>query len=165
VATVSDNDPASVQFPQLLQAPLLDGRLLLVFSGVALVTIRGESADWHNEILTLILNTGAVGSSRNTFIHDQAAPLVTLNSIFTPQASVNSGFAVNWCRVLPHTALYRDFIVVLCSVAVRDDHARLYRVGYQVTVTGKLHDVKDEGERPSWADVDLDLKKLQAHPD
>lgn len=162
---VSDSELGSVESPQLLQAPLADARLLLVFSGVAIVDRHGEAPnDWTRDILLLILNTGSASPAGKTFVHDQAAPLVTPNAMFDDTAR-HAGFAVDWCRVLPHNALFRDFILVQCSLGVRNKGAWLYRVGYHVTVTGKLHDLHDEGEKPPRDLMIAELRKLQIRQD
>lgn len=133
---VIDSDPGSVVFPQRLQAPQADGRLLLVFSGVALVNLRGESADWNRDLLFLALDTRPLGTGERTFVEDQVAPLVTLNSIWDKNTAINAGFAVDSCR--PLLNLFPDFILIECQIAARDSDAFLYRAGYHVTVTGRI---------------------------
>lgn len=133
---VIDTEPGQVATPQRLRANLADGRLLLVFSGVAIVDFKGASAEWNRDSLFLALNTTPVSSSDRTFVEDQGAPLVTLNSIFDRNTAINAGFAVDSCR--PILNLFPDFIFIECRIAVRDSDAFLFRAGYHVTVTGRI---------------------------
>jgi len=160
VSLVLNTDPACVVFPQLLRAPLPDGRLLLIFSGVAVVDFRGESRDWNRDIVILALNTRPSGPYGGTFIHDQAAAFVTPNSTWDKDTAIDAGFAIDWCRALPHIALFSDWIFIECQAAVRDSDAFLYRVGYQLTATGKLYHPEIASEIPSRLRLDEEIKKM-----
>lgn len=158
---VIDTAPGgSVVFPQRLRAPLADGRELLVFSGVALVNLKGESADWNRDFLFIALDTTPISSDDATFREDQVAPLVTLNSIWDRNTAINAGFAVDWCR--PILNVFPDFILIECQIAARDSDAFLYRAGYHVTVTGRVDGPRRGNRRPlSHSELELEVKKLR----
>jgi hypothetical protein len=156
-------DTEQVVFPQLLQTSLSGGRRLAVFSGVALVDLKADAAHaWSRDTLILALNTTRISAgARRKFVHDQAAPLVTLNSVWGKNAVVSAGFAVDSCRALPHIELFRDWILIVCEIAARDKDAFLYRAGYHVTVTGKVIDSDLAGVKPSQRTLAREMKKLQ----
>jgi len=155
-------DTENVVFPQLVRASLGNGEILVVFSGAALVNLRGEStSNWTRDTLYLALSTAALNSGGRIFIHDQAAPLVTLNAVWDKKTAINAGFAVDSCRALPHIPLFRDWILIECEIAVRDKDAFLYRAGYHVTVTGRLTGSKVVGVKPTIPRVAKEIKKLR----
>jgi hypothetical protein len=81
------------------------------------------------------------------FAVEEWAPFASLSSVFNQDRSVNSGFAVDVWRPhhfdentdasthLPVGNLFRGIDV---DVAVRDSDAWIYRVGYNITLLGKI---------------------------
>src|SRR5436190_9231487 len=81
------------------------------------------------------------------FSIEEWAPFVTLNSIFNEGPSINSGFAVDVWRpnhfengtdVLTNGPVNNLFTGINADLAVRDTDAWLYRLGYNITLLGKL---------------------------
>ena len=87
------------------------------------------------------------GSYRIAFALEEWAPFASLGSIFNQDQSVNSGFAVNTWRPTPFTAgtdalshqpVANLFNGINVDVAVRDTDAWIYKVGYNITLLGKI---------------------------
>jgi hypothetical protein len=155
-------DPAVDPRPQTIP----DQKWLLTLSGVALVGLKGESAaDWLRQ--TLILQPTVIDPLRYAvarhsiprppgvegyhyflaFQVEQLAPYASISSIFNQGQSVNSGFAVDVWRPNPydtgrdafnHQHVDHLWTGLQVDVAVRDTDAYLYRVGYNITLLGKI---------------------------
>jgi hypothetical protein len=78
---------------------------------------------------------------------DQWAPSASLASIFDQDASDNAGFAVDVWRPTPFATVGdlvtgqlvgNIFAGIDVDVAVRDSDAWLYRLGYNITLLGKI---------------------------
>lgn len=152
----SDLDAERFANPQVLHAPTADGRQLLVFSGVVLTNLRGQSAGWTRTTLTLFLSAGPVLPSGQGFRHDGAAASVSLGAVWDKGASINAGFAVDSTVVLPGT-LFARWVGLRCAIGVSDSDAFLYRVTYNVTVTGAFTDFSAATQvpkRPTSQDID-----------
>jgi len=139
---------------------------LLTLSGVAMVNLQGNSGEqWLHETLILLPTVvdpmhyaiathsipkpaGAEGNQYDlTFQVEQGAPYASISAIFNQGQSVNSGFAVDVWRPnqystgtdafsnQPVNNLWNGLQV---DVAVRDTDAWLYRVGYTITLLGKI---------------------------
>ena len=160
------SDPATVVFPQLVRVTLSDSRLLLVFSGVAHVNLRRTSSGhWEHDTLVLILDTRPVATGGRSFVADQVAPLVTLNSIWDKDTAIkrgNAGFAVDWRKPYLNNPDF-PFIFLECSIATRDNNAFLYRAGYHVTVTGKISSSSGAGDHLTRSDIETEFKKQREH--
>lgn len=139
---------------------------LLTLSGVAIVNFQGNSeAQWLHE--TLILEPTVVdpmnyaiathsippppGTEGNgyalAFQVEQDAPYASINSVFNQGQSINSGFAVDVWRpnhfgtgtdAFTHQPVGNLFSGLQVDVAVRDTDAWLYRVGYNISLLGKI---------------------------
>jgi hypothetical protein len=75
------------------------------------------------------------------------APFVSLSSIFNQGQSINSGFAVDVWRpnhfgngtdVLSNRPVNNLFSGINVDLAVRDTDAWLHRIGYNITLVGKI---------------------------
>jgi hypothetical protein len=72
---------------------------------------------------------------------DQWAPIASLNSIFNAGTSVNAGSSVNTFAIRqPNPS---EFVSLEMDVAVRDSDGYLYRIGFYVTLVGRLVQVPD----------------------
>jgi hypothetical protein len=78
---------------------------------------------------------------------EQWSPFASLSSIFDQDASDNAGFAVDVWRptpfgqvqdVLTGQLVGNIFNGIDVDVAVRDSDAWIYRVGYNITLLGKI---------------------------
>jgi hypothetical protein len=81
------------------------------------------------------------------FSVEQWAPFASLSSIFNQGQSINSGFAVDAWRpnhfgsgtdVLSNRPVNNLFTGINIDLAVRDTDAWLYRLGYNITLLGKI---------------------------
>ena len=122
-----------------------DQKWLLVLSGVAMATVKGEStAQWKHQTVSMRPN-----------LHTPLQYAVTKYGIPIPQGaalafqveSVNSGFAVDVWRPNPfNTATHAVtnlpvdhlFEGIQVDVAVRDTDAYIFRLGYNITLLGRI---------------------------
>jgi len=128
---------------------------LIVLTGVVLIDFQGQRTDdWRRDQFDLILDLRdplkesgrqAPPGSSLVFSVDQWAPYATINSIFDALQSVNAGYAVDSYRPLladrqdPNLgSIPRVFDGLEVDVAVRDTDAVILRVGYQVTLVGRI---------------------------
>jgi hypothetical protein len=153
---VNEAEPASIR----------DQKWLLVLSGVGIVNMQGKTSDdWrHDEVLIspdvrspLDFAIGRWGIPRPqgtegqnyqvVFQVDQWAPFAGLNSVFDQNESVNAGFAVDDWRPSPFNVgndafsgqpVSNIFTGIIADAAVRDSDAILYRVGYNITLEGRI---------------------------
>jgi hypothetical protein len=81
------------------------------------------------------------------FSLEEWAPFASLSSIFNQGQSINSGFAVDTWRpnqfgsgtnVLSNQPVNNIFSGINVDVAVRDTDASIFRVGYNITLLGKI---------------------------
>lgn len=157
--------PAALAVGEHPPANIHDQKWLLVLSGVVLVNLEGNSgAQWLRETLSFIpdmagpLNwaisrfsiprpTVPPGTYRVGFSLEQWAPFAALSSIFNQDQSVNSGFAVDVWRptafssgtdAISNQVVSNVFNGINVDVAVRDTDAWILRVGYNITLLGKI---------------------------
>ncbi len=160
--------PAALAVGEKPPASITDQKFLLVLSGVAMVNLEGRStADWLRETLSFLPdmagpeNSGPlnwaigrysipkpVGQNYSiAFSVDEWSPFASLSSIFNQDQSINSGFAVDLWRPTPFSTgtdalsgqpIINVFNGIDVDVAVRDSDAWIYRVGYNITLVGKI---------------------------
>jgi hypothetical protein len=143
-----------------------DQQWLLTLSGVALFTFQGlTNTDWRRDSLRLHINlTGAIQATGRSaapgrelkFQVEQCAPFATLSSIFDQAQSVNAGYAVDAFRP---TFITRDtfaqiFDTLEVDLAVRDNDAFILRVGYQITLVGRIVEVEQLVVTPDIRDLE-----------
>jgi hypothetical protein len=155
---VGENPPASIR----------DQNFLLVLTGVVIANLQGNStSQWLYETLSFLpdmagpQNSGPLnwaigrfgfptppGSNFSVrFSLEEWAPFASLSSIFDQDQSINAGFAVDVWRpnhfatgtdALTHLPVGNIFTGLNVDVAVRDTDAWIYRVGYNITLLGKI---------------------------
>ncbi len=160
--------PAALAVGEHPPANIHDQKFLLVLSGVVIANLEGNSgSQWLHETLSFLpdmagpQNSGplnwAIGhwgipkpAGQNFtvgFSLEEWAPFASLSSIFNEHESINSGFAVDVWRpthfatgtdALTHAPVGNIFTGINVDVAVRDTDAWLYRVGYNITLLGKI---------------------------
>jgi hypothetical protein len=158
--------PAALAVGEVPPADIRDQRWQLTLSGVAIVNLKGNSTDdWLHE--TLILEPtvtdpmnyaiahyaiapppGTEGSNYELgFQVEQAAPYASISSVFDADQSIDAGFAVDVWRPNHYGTgidAFSDqyvgnlFTGLQVDVAVRDTDAWLYRVGYSITLLGRI---------------------------
>jgi hypothetical protein len=81
------------------------------------------------------------------FSLEEWAPFASLSAVFNQGESIDSGFAVDVWRpnhfstgtdVVSHQPVSNVFTGVSVDAAVRDTDAWLYRLGYNITLLGKI---------------------------
>lgn len=158
--------PAATAVNQAPPANLHEQPWLLVLTGVVIVDLKGNSAaTWRHETVSIrpdlsgplqfAINKFGIPTPPGTnganyltwFKVEQWAPFAALSSLFNKNESINSGFAVDVWRPnpfasaqdsfsnVPHTNLFSGIQV---DVAVRDSDAWLYRLSYEITLSGKI---------------------------
>ena len=155
---VGENPPASIH----------DQKFLLVLSGVVIANLEGNSSSqWLHETLSFLpdmagqQNSGPLNWAINRFSIpkppgqsfsigfslEEWAPFASLSSIFNQDQSINSGFAVDVWRpnhfatgtdAFTHSPVGNIFTGINVDVAVSDTDAWIYRIGYNVTLLGKI---------------------------
>lgn len=158
--------PAALAVNEAPPRNIHDQKWLLTLSGVGLVNLEGNStSDWLHETLLLLPTIvdpinyaigvysiprppGTEGNEYSVgFQVEQLAPFASLSSIFDQNESINAGFAVDVWRP-NHYGTGRDAFTNLTvaslytglqvDVGVIDTDAWLYRVGYNITILGKI---------------------------
>lgn len=160
--------PAALAVGEHPPASIHDQKFLLVLSGVVIANLEGNSgSQWLQETLSFLpdmagpQNSGPLNWAINRFAIpkppgqnfsigfslEEWAPFASLSSIFNQNQSINSGFAVDVWRpnhfatgteAFTHSAVGNLFTGVNVDVAVRDTDAWIYRIGYNVTLLGKI---------------------------
>jgi hypothetical protein len=132
---------------------LPDERVMITRSGIARVAFDGKSSDdWAREELQLLLNLRSAirrvqprppGKGLEWALRfEQWAPIAGPNAIFNADQSINAGYAVDTFRLdVPDEP--KTFVPLVADLAVRDADARLIRVGYYVTIVGRLEEITD----------------------
>ncbi len=160
--------PAALAHGENPPASIHDQKFLLVLSGVAIANLEGNSgSQWLQETLSFLpdmagpQNSGPLNwaiqrwgiprppgqSFTIQFSLEEWAPFVSLSSIYDQAQSIDAGFSVNVWRpnhfatgtdAFTHAPVNNIFTGVNVDVAVRDTDAWIYRIGYNVTLLGKI---------------------------
>jgi hypothetical protein len=152
--------PAARAVGEAAPKSISDQEWLLVLSGVGVVNMQGKDEWLTDEVHILPDTSGPLDHAINRwgipqpqspwtvgFQLDQWSPLVGLSDIFDQDQSVNAGFAVDSWRPSPFatwTDAFTDqqmgniFTGIIADVAVRDSDAFLRRVGYNITLAGRI---------------------------
>ena len=158
--------PVATAAGQTAPAAIQDQTWELLLSGVVLIDMKGVStSQWRHETVHIMpdlngpilqaatrynipLPPGTSGLNYNcNFQVEQHAPFSTVSQIFNQGESINSGFAVEVSR--PHAYFTAtDFFTnspkdnlfdgIDVDAAVRDSDAYLQRLGYRITLVGKV---------------------------
>jgi hypothetical protein len=114
---------------------------LIGISGVAIIDFKGVSSNWKKEKLNLLIRNPVWIPANKQFQVDQWTPFITLNAIYNRGHAVNAGWAVDdfggpgRVKVLP-----RGHIPIWADIAIRDVDGMLFRIGYHLTLVGRLVD-------------------------
>lgn len=160
--------PAALALGENPPATIHDQRFLLVLSGVAMANLEGNStSQWLRETVSFLpdmagpQNSGplnwAIGrfgiprpANPNValgFSLEGWAPFASLSSIFDQNQSIDAGFAVDVWRpnhftagtdAFTHSTVGNIFTGINVDVAIRDSDAWIYRIGYNITLLGKI---------------------------
>jgi hypothetical protein len=158
--------PVATAAGQMAPGTIQEQTWELLLSGVVLIDFKGVSASqWRHETVHIVpdlngpilqaatrygipLPPGTSGLNYQcNFQVEQHAPFSTVSSIFNQNESINSGFAVEVFRPHPYftatdfftnTAKDNLFGGIEVDAAVRDSDAFLQRLGYRITLVGKI---------------------------
>jgi hypothetical protein len=158
--------PVATAVGQAQPTRIQDQTWELLLSGVVLIDMKGvTTAQWRRETILIVpdlngpilqaaahygipLPPGTSGSNYYcNFQVEQHAPFSTVSSIYNQGESINSGFAVDVFRPNPYftaTDIFTNaarnnlFSGIQVDAAVRDSDAYLYRLGYRITLVGKI---------------------------
>ena len=160
--------PAALAVGEVPPASIHDQKFLLVLSGVVIANLEGNStSQWLHETLSFLpdmagpQNSGPLNWAISRFSIpkppgqnysiqfslEEWAPFASLSSIYDQDQSINAGFAVDVWRpnhfatgtdALTHSPVGNLFTGINVDVAVSDTDAWIYRVGYNVTLLGKI---------------------------
>lgn len=127
-----------------------DGKRLVILSGIVRIDLKGESTkDWRFEEIEIQPKIPSIPQDTALLV-EQWVPLVTINTIYNEDTAVGAGWGVNnfWVdlpgsRMIP----YRNPRVnIKARVLVRDSDGWIFRVAYQLTMTGSLVEYIDPGD-------------------
>jgi hypothetical protein len=159
--------PAALAAGENPPASIHDQKFLLVLSGVVMANLEGNStSQWRQETVSFLpdmagpQNSGPLnwaigrfgipkppGNFAVGFSLEEWAPFASLSSIYDQHQAIDAGFAVDVWRpthfaqgvdaftLLPVNNIFSGLNV---DVAVRDTDAWLYRLGYNITLLGKI---------------------------
>jgi len=159
--------PAALAAGENPPASIHDQKFLLVLSGVVMANLEGNStSQWRQETVSFLpdmagpQNSGPLnwaigrfgipkppGNFTVGFSLEEWAPFASLSSIYDQHQAIDAGFAVDVWRpthfaqgvdaftLLPVNNIFAGLNV---DVAVRDTDAWLYRLGYNITLLGKI---------------------------
>lgn len=160
--------PAALALGEQPPANIHDQKFLLVLSGVVIANLEGNSnSQWLRETVSFLpdmagpQNSGplnwAIGRfgipkppGQNFtigFSLEEWAPFASLSSIFDQGQSINAGFAVDVWRpthfgtgtdAFTHQPVGNIFTGINVDVAVQDNDALIFRLGYNITLLGKI---------------------------
>jgi hypothetical protein len=159
--------PAALAAGEIPPASIHDQKFLLVLSGVVMANLQGNStSQWRQETVSFLPDMAGPGNSGPLnfaigrfgipkppgnftvgFSLEGWAPYASLSSIYDAHQAIDAGFAVDVWRpthfaqgvdaftLLPVNNIFAGLNV---DVAVRDTDAFLYRLGYNITLLGKI---------------------------
>ncbi|MFZ1011300.1 MAG: hypothetical protein WAN65_30965 [Candidatus Sulfotelmatobacter sp.] len=159
--------PAALAVGENPPASIYDQQFLLVLSGVVVANLEGNSASqWLSETVSFLpdmagpqnsgplnwaINRFAIprpsGSFSVGFSLEEWAPFASLSSIFDQDQSINAGFTVGAWRpthfatginALTNLPVGNIFAGIDVDLAIRDTDAWIYRLGYNITLLGKI---------------------------
>jgi len=123
------------------------GKVYYALSGVFVTNLKGQDQNWLREAIALVIPI--TPSSVDSALHiEQWVPFFTMNSVYNQDEAINSGHAVDSFNI---TGLEADETsgqtsgTFLVNTAVRDSDAYLYRIGYNIALTGTLRPTRPYG--------------------
>lgn len=138
---VTDNAGGDIHNPYISKhhviAKMADNLDLMILTGIIPIQFQGEGQDWKFE--TIEINFRLPLKNVEAFNIKQCAPFITLNSISNDIEAMNAGWAVDEFSG-PGVGENLKGIKVQAKIAVRDSDGWLYRIGYHITLLGKIVD-------------------------
>jgi hypothetical protein len=118
-----------------------DGMRSYTLTGVAIGQLKGTGQQWFRSGTNFSIPIPDLPTGKGLkLVH--WAPLVTLNSIANDSTAIDAGWAVDGFRLVDigPTAI-RDWVEVVCDLAVRDTDGFVLRLGYVVHLLGSVADL------------------------
>ena len=114
---------------------------LITLTGIVRIDLKGAGSQWRKEELTI--EPRIVYTPRDRALQVKHwAPFVTINSICNKDTAVNAGWAVDsfWIELPSDRKItYKNpHVTVKARIMVRDSDGELSKIGYHVTLSGKL---------------------------
>ncbi|HET6418692.1 MAG TPA: hypothetical protein VFG19_00960 [Geobacteraceae bacterium] len=124
-----------------VQTPVANDRYLVTISGIVIIDYKGITSDeWRRDRLHLGIKFPTDFFPKNKILKlEQWAPFITINAIYNKDESVNAGWAVDNFGLDDVTI--GGYISIWADIAVRDSDGYLFRLGYNVTVSGYFADM------------------------
>ena len=123
------------------------GKVYYALSGVFITDLKGQDQNWLREGITLTIPI--TPSSLDSALHiEQWVPFFTMNSVYNQDEAVNSGHAVDSFDIVGLEGdenFGQTSVSFLVNTAIRDSDAYLYRIGYNVALTGTLKPTRPYG--------------------
>ena len=156
---VNEPPPANIYHQKWLL--VLSGVVIANFQG-------NSTSQWLDETVTILPDMGSNPASgplnwaigqygiprppgnvlyNTVFSVDEWAPFASLSSVYDQAQSIDAGYAVDDWRpthfesgtdVITNTAVGNIFTGIDVDLAVRDTDAHIYRVGYNITLRGRI---------------------------
>lgn len=116
------------------------GRVYYALSGIFLTNLKGQDHNWLREGIHLSIPITPL--QENIGLHiEQWVPLFTMNAVYNQDEAVNSGHAIDSYDIeglVGDENLGQASVSFLVNTAIRDSDAYLYRIAYNVALTGTL---------------------------
>lgn len=109
----------------------------LILTGVIPISLKGKDQNWYRDTLQFYLALPLLEDKAFNIQH--WAPFITINAIYNKDKSVNAGWAVDdfWG---PGQSKNSRSISFFANIAIRDADGYLLRIGYNITLLGKVVD-------------------------
>ena len=118
-----------------------NNQVMYVLTGIILVNMQGNTtSDWLGLHGTCKINIHELPAGNGLYIRYHA-PFASLNSIYNHNVSNNSGFSVNEFNLVdvrPNGQFGSRQLTLAFDLAARDSDAFIYRVGFNITVSGEI---------------------------
>lgn len=137
-----------VESPHHVVVEGVNGRYLVILTGIVVVPFYGAARDWRRDRLevTVSFPHGAFLPPDRCLEIDYFAPFVTLNAIHNAGHAVNAGWAVDnfgWPEGEQSRKL-RDALTFWADLAAQDADGKILRLAYDVAVSGVVAEYVQE---------------------
>lgn len=120
--------------PQTLEIPVAgpgDANRLYIFTGEAVVNMKGSGANWRQETLRIEINRTFTATA-----YKKGIGVASLSGISNKNEAINAGWKIESVEVVRDGDSNKP--VLVASIAVRDVDGYLESVSYEVFVLAKI---------------------------
>lgn len=127
--------------PHWVRVQVANDRWLVILTGVVIVDFQGTTtADWRRDRLDIGLNFPySFLPARKYFQIEHWAPFATINAVYNRREAIDAGWAIDAFGG-PGARTIRETVRFWADMAVRDADGIVHRVGYTLTVSGRIVD-------------------------